>query len=138
MKNRTNSAEMIFQDVRKSNEEMTSSDVKKVIKMDQRCAKMDQNVSINLTSGPRINVRPSGSREGRREVKRDRAISDLWGPLGTLLGHFGTLWDVLGTPWEAFGAPLGAFGGLWGRFWTSLGAFSHHHDEILGRKVCKV
>ena len=40
MKNKTTSAEMIFQDVRKSNEEMTSSDVKKVTKMDQ---KMSQN-----------------------------------------------------------------------------------------------
>ena len=30
VKNNTNSAEMILQDVRKSNEEMTSSDVKKV------------------------------------------------------------------------------------------------------------
>ena len=36
VKNRTNSAEMIFQDVRKSNEEMTSSDVKKVTKMEQK------------------------------------------------------------------------------------------------------
>ena len=40
MKNRTNSAEMIFQDVRKSNEEMTSSDVKKVTKMDPKWTKM--------------------------------------------------------------------------------------------------
>ena len=36
MKNKTTSAERLFQDVRTSSEEMTSSDVKKVTKMDQK------------------------------------------------------------------------------------------------------
>ena len=100
---------------------------------------MNQNVSINLTSGLRINARPSGSREGRREVKRDRAISDLWRPLGALLGHFGPLWDVLGTSWEAFGAPLGAFGGLWeplGLFLDVFGRFLAPSRGDFGAEKC--
>ena len=36
VKKKIHSAEMIFQDVKKSIEEMTSSDVKKVTKMDQK------------------------------------------------------------------------------------------------------
>ena len=43
---------MIFQDVRKSSEEMTSSDVKKVTKMDQTWAKMDQHGPSVLPWGP--------------------------------------------------------------------------------------
>ena len=50
MKNKTNSAERLFQDVRTSSEEMTSSDVKKVTKMDQ---KMGQNGPKSDQNGPK-------------------------------------------------------------------------------------
>ena len=39
MKNKTTGAERLFQDVRTSSEEMTSSDVKKVTKMDPKKSK---------------------------------------------------------------------------------------------------
>ena len=70
MKNKTTSAEMIFQDVRKSNEEMTSSDVKKVTKMDQKWVKMDQN-------GPSVRPRAPLGRPGRWEVTGRSRDTDL-------------------------------------------------------------
>ena len=63
MKNKTNSAERLFQDVRTSSEEMTSSDVKKVTKMDQKIG--PNGPKWVQVGGLRLGGRSSGGTEVR-------------------------------------------------------------------------
>ena len=67
MKNKTTSAERLFQDVRTSSEEMTSSDVKKVTKMDPKWVKMDQ-MAPPCYPGALWAVRDGGRSRGGPEV----------------------------------------------------------------------
>ena len=128
VKSGTSWAERAFQEVRTSSEEMTSQDVEKLSKMDQKWTKMGCKSDQN---GPKWPTWASWGHFGARGAPKGSQRGSILAPFGPFLTLFGPLLVPLGPSWPPKvhqegpkWSLLGAFGVVLGRFWPLFGTIT--------------